>query len=176
MCISNLGNNISFMKLKEKYKNRNMLMHSCYCVFISVTGGFVQMLKDLKNLLKMSLKILFIKRKRKISFHLLPFLVFGPFPSAGPSPPRSPAQPPPPCALRGPASAPAQPRSSPAFCGRPATVAAPPSPAADAWAPPVGAVSFPARLGNRPRPAPEQPPPTHCASWERFPPLLGLDK
>ena len=73
-----------------------MLMHSCYCVFISVTGGFVQMLKDLKNLLKMSLKILFIKRKRKISFHLLPFLVFGPFPSAGPSPPRSPARPPPP--------------------------------------------------------------------------------
>jgi len=49
-----------------------MLMHSCYCVFISVTGGFVQMLKDLKNLLKLSLKILFIKRKRKISFHFLP--------------------------------------------------------------------------------------------------------
>jgi len=41
------------------------LMHSCYCVFISVTGGFVQMLKDLKNLLKMSLKILFIKKKKK---------------------------------------------------------------------------------------------------------------
>ena len=49
-----------------------MLMHSCYCVFISVTGGFVQMLEDLKNLLKLSLKILFIKRKRKISFHFLP--------------------------------------------------------------------------------------------------------
>jgi len=46
-----------------------MLMHSGYCVFISVTGGFVQMLKDLKNLLKLSLKILFIKRKKKISFH-----------------------------------------------------------------------------------------------------------
>ena len=43
-----------------------MLMHSCYCIFISVTGGFVQMLKEFKNLLKMSLKILFIKRKRKI--------------------------------------------------------------------------------------------------------------
>jgi len=42
-----------------------MLMHSCYCIFISVTGGFVQMLEDFKNLLKMSLKILFIKRKRK---------------------------------------------------------------------------------------------------------------
>ena len=42
-----------------------MLTHSCYCIFISVTGGFVQMLKDFKNLLKMSLKILFIKRKRK---------------------------------------------------------------------------------------------------------------
>jgi len=35
-------------------------------------GGFVQMLEDLKNLLKLSLKILFIKRKRKISFHFLP--------------------------------------------------------------------------------------------------------
>jgi len=49
-----------------------MLMHSCYCVFISVTGGFVQMLKDLKNLLKLSLKILFIKRKKE---NFLPFLL-----------------------------------------------------------------------------------------------------
>ena len=54
-----------------------MLMHSCYCILISVMGGFVQMLKDFKNLLKMSLKILFIKKK-EISFHLLPFLTFGP--------------------------------------------------------------------------------------------------
>ena len=114
------------------------------------------------------------KKKKRIIFSL-PFLVFGPFPSAGPSPPRSPAQPPPPCALRGPASAPAQPRSSPAFCGHPATVRRP-FLLTDRPGPPVGAVSFPARLGNRPRPAPEQPPPTHCASWERFPPLLGLDK
>jgi len=55
-----------------------MLMHSCYCVFISVTGGFVQMLKDLKNLLKMSLKILFIKRKKRKFPSIPPFLRFGP--------------------------------------------------------------------------------------------------
>ena len=94
MCISNLGNNISFMKLKEKYKNRNMLMHSCYCIFISVTGGFVQMLEDFKNLLKMSLKILFIKRKRKNEhlpplshFGLLAQLPDGPLPSLPSTPP-----------------------------------------------------------------------------------------
>ena len=71
-----------------------MLMHSCYCVFISVTGGFVQMLKDLKNLLKMSLKILFIKRKRKNEhlpplshFGLLAQLPDGPLPSLPSTPP-----------------------------------------------------------------------------------------
>ncbi|XP_066375347.1 uncharacterized protein [Miscanthus floridulus] len=44
-----------------------------------------------------------------------------------------------------------------------------PHPAADARAPPVGAVPYPAQLGNRPRPASEQPPPTLRASWERPP-------
>ena len=52
------------------------------------------------------------KKKKRIIFSL-PFLVFGPFPSAGPSPPRSPAQPPPLARyaaqhLRRPSPAPAQ--------------------------------------------------------------------
>ena len=68
MCISNLGNNISFMKLKENTRIETcdafMLLRIYFC-----DGCFIQMLKDLKNLLKLSLKILFIKRKRKISFH-----------------------------------------------------------------------------------------------------------
>ena len=72
-----------------------MLMHLCYCIFISVTGGFVQMLKDFKNLLKMSLKILFIKRKRKIPSISSPSshsacMAFFPRPSTSPSPARLP--------------------------------------------------------------------------------------
>ena len=116
------------------------------------------------------------KKKKRIIFSL-PFLVFGPFPSAGPSPPRSPAQPPPPCALRGPASAPAQPRSSPAFCGRPATAAVSSSRPQPLTA--RARVSAPspssARLGNRPR---ERLSNRRPRSWRRgsIPPLLGLDK
>ena len=76
-----------------------MLMHSCYCIFISVTGGFVQMLKDFKNLLKMSLKILFIKRKRKFPSISSPSshsacMAFFPRPSTSPSPARLPFFPP----------------------------------------------------------------------------------
>ena len=71
-----------------------MLMHSCYCIFISVTGDFVQMLRDFKNLLKMSLKILFIKRKREFpSIPPLPlirphghFFPRGPAPQPAPQP------------------------------------------------------------------------------------------
>ena len=63
-----------------------MLMHSCYCIFISVTGGFVQRLKDFKNLLKMSLKILFIKRKRENSFHSSPSSHSAPWPFLSPRP------------------------------------------------------------------------------------------
>ena len=142
-----------------------MLMHSCYCIFISVTGGFVQMLKDSKNLLKMSLKILFIKRKRK--FSSIPSLPqFRPTglsfrqPSSAyrwrtvPAQPRQPSNP---------ASRSAQPsrRSRPSSHAprrrqpssrSPATpTPAPgnrPRPAADARAPPVGAAP------NLPRPAP----------------------
>ena len=105
-----------------------MLMHSCYCVFISVTGGFVQMLKDLKNLLKLSLKILFIKTKKE---NFLPFLLssdsarwFSSFRSA-----QLRAQP-----------SPAAARSAPARQL--------PRPAADARAPSVGAAP------NLPHPAP----------------------
>jgi len=63
-----LGSNISFIKLKENARIETcdafMLLRIYFC-----DGCFIQMLKDLKNLLKLSLKILFIKRKRKISFH-----------------------------------------------------------------------------------------------------------
>ncbi|XP_066333729.1 predicted GPI-anchored protein 58 [Miscanthus floridulus] len=50
-----------------------------------------------------------------------------------------------------------------------------PRPAADARAPPVGAVPYPARLGNRPLLALQQPPPRR-ASWARPPVALGLVK
>ena len=126
-----------------------MLMHSCYCVFISVTGGFVQRLKDFKNLLKMSLKILFIKRKRK--FPSIPSLPQ--FRPAGlsfrqpnlayrwrtvPAQPRQPSNP---------TSRSAQPSSRSLAAPAPAPGNRP-RPAADARAPPVGAAP------NLPRPAP----------------------
>ena len=89
-----LGSNISFIKLKENARIETcdafMLLRIYFC-----DGCFIQMLKDLKNLLKLSLKILFIKRKRKISFHSsLPqirpagfsFFSAGPAPSRGPAP------------------------------------------------------------------------------------------
>ena len=88
-----LGSNISFIKLKENARIETcdafMLLRIYFC-----DGCFIQMLKDLKNLLKLSLKILFIKRKRKISFHSsLPqirpagfsFFSAGPAPSLGPA-------------------------------------------------------------------------------------------
>jgi len=127
-----------------------MLMHSCYCVFISVTGGFVQMLKDLKNLLKLSLKILFIKRKKRKFPSIPPFLRFGPlvffFPLAQllPAAQHRSQQP----------SSPSLPRSaqlraqpSPA-AARSAPARQLPRPAADARAPSVGAAP------NLPHPAP----------------------
>jgi len=68
-----------------------MLLHIYFC-----DGCFIQMLKDSKNLLKMSLKILFIKRKKEIPFHSLlsPFRPAGhSFPAvlAWPASPSSPA-------------------------------------------------------------------------------------
>ena len=89
-----LGSNITFIKLKENARIETcdafMLLRIYFC-----DGCFIQMLKDLKNLLKLSLKILFIKRKRKISFHSsLPqirpagfsFFSAGPAPFRGPAP------------------------------------------------------------------------------------------
>ena len=119
-----------------------MLMHSCCCIFISVMGGFVQMLKDFKNLLKMSLKILFIKRKRK--FPSIPSLPL--FRPAGPSL-RWPSSPLLPCAPQPPAShGPA--RSRPSYRRRslgPARAQLPPralhrASAASNLAPPVRAI------------------------------------
>jgi len=134
-----------------------MLMHSCYCIFISVTGGFVQMLKDFKNLLKMSLKILFIKRKRKfpsippfplirpagLSFRaaqLPPLLAFSSLPACRPSP-------------RGPAAH-QQPSAalSSSLTGR-ARLSAPP----------------PTSRIPRPLPVKAEPPFSALASWERPP-------
>ena len=154
-----------------------MLMHSCYCIFISVTGGFVQMLKDFKNLLKMSLKILFIKRKRKIpSIPPLPLIrPHGHFFPRVPSP--QPAPQPTPFPL-GPASRQQPSRASPAariVPAQPRRTRQLPRPAADARVPPVGAVPYPARLGNRPLLALQQPPPRR-ASWARPPVALGLVK
>ena len=81
-----------------------MLLHIYFC-----DGCFIQMLKDSKNLLKMSLKILFIKRKREIpSIPPLPLIrpmaIFFPRPSTAASAPAHPFP-------LGPA-APAQPRAS----------------------------------------------------------------
>ena len=144
-----------------------MLMHSCYCVFISVTGGFVQMLEDLKNLLKLSLKILFIKRKKENFLPFPPFLRFGPLVfllSAGPVPSCGPApQPaaqlafPPPL---GPATRPAQqPRASasPAPGNYRAQLL---TPGPHLSAPP------PTSRVQRPLPVKAEPPPRR-ASWER---------
>ena len=134
-----------------------MLMHSCYCIFISVTGGFVQMLKDFKNLLKMSLKILFIKRKRKfLSIPSLPQ-----FRPAGLS-------------FRGPAPAPAG--SPPLFPARP-SYARPsnyrrraPSPRAQPLTPgPHLSAPPPTSRVPRPLPVKAEPPFSALASWERPP-------
>ena len=164
-----------------------MLMHSCYCIFISVTGGFVQMLKDFKNLLKMSLKILFIKRKREFpSIPPLPLIrpmaIF--FPAAQhrsqrPSPP-FPARPSfvpaaQPRAPRWPSRAspaartvPAQPRQPSSRAPRrrphPATARAQPlTPGPHLSAPP------PTSRIPRPLPVKAEPPFSALASWERPP-------
>ena len=124
-----------------------MLMHSCYCIFISVTGGFVQMLKDFKNLLKMSLKILFIKRKRKIpsisspSSHsaCMTFFSRGPAPAPAqlPSPPL--LQQPPPLRPLGPAGPAPPARNAPAHLARNCRRAFLSPSAADSLAPAVRA-------------------------------------
>ena len=160
-----------FYEIKRKYKNRNMLMHSCYCIFISVTGGFVQMLKDFKNLLKMSLKILFIKRKRKIpSIPPLPLIrPHGHFFPRGPAP--QPAPQPTPFPL-GPASrqrpSRAQPSSrAPRRRPQPATARAQPlTPGPHLSAPP------PTSRVPRPLPVKAEPPFSALASWERPPRAL----
>ena len=134
----------------------------------------------------MSLKILFIKRKRENSFHSsLPHIrPAGPslfFSSRGPAPQpaaqlaspfsRSPQL--------APAAQPRRPsRASPAartVPAQPRRTRQLPGPAADARVPPVGAVPYPARLGNRPLLALQQPPPRR-ALWARPPVALGLVK
>ena len=135
-----------------------MLMHSCYCIFISVTGGFVQMLKDFKNLLKMSLKILFIKRKRENSFHSSPSSHSAPWPFLSPRPSTT-------------ASAPAHP-----FPARPsfAPAAQPRAPRRPSRAQPLTPgphLSAPPPTSRVPRPLPvkAEPPFSALASWERPP-------
>ena len=155
-----------------------MLLHIYFC-----DGCFIQMLKDSKNLLKMSLKILFIKKKG-ISFHSSPssqtahghFFPTAQHRSQRPSPP-FPARP-----SFAPAAQPRAPRrpsrASPAariVPAQPRRTRQLPRPAADAQAPPVDAVPYPARLGNRPLLALQQPPPRR-ASWARPPVALGLVK
>ena len=144
-----------------------MLLHIYFC-----DGCFIQMLKDSKNLLKMSLKILFIKRKKEIPFHSLlsPFRPLATLsPPAWPGllaqvPPR-PARlplflPPPVPSWAGPASRPAQqPRASaspaPGNCR-----AQPLTPGPHLSAPP------PTSRVQRPLPVKAEPPPRR-ASWER---------
>ena len=168
-----LGSNITFIKLKENARIETcdafMLLRIYFC-----DGCFIQMLKDSKNLLKMSLKILFIKRKRENSFHSSlphirpagPSFYFFPRPStAASSPARLPLFPARPSSRQPPNRAGPAARTVPA---QPRRTRQLPRPAADARAPPVGAVPYPARLGNRPLLALQQPPPRR-ASWERPP-------
>jgi len=139
------------------------------------------MLKDSKNLLKMSLKILFIKRKKGKFLSFLPsshsarwpLSFFFPRPStAASSPARLPLFPARPSSRQPPNRAGPAARTVPA---QPRRTRQLPRPAADARVPPVGAVPYPARLGNRPLLALQQPPPRR-ASWARPPVALGLVK
>ena len=147
-----------------------MLMHSCYCIFISVTGGFVQMLEDFKNLLKMSLKILFIKRKRKFPSISSPSSLSAQHQPQPSSPPffSRPAQ------LRA-AQQPRQPRPAQQLrlhphqaTAGPAPRACFPRPAADSPTPPVSASPTSARALGTARPCREAAT-AALASWERPP-------
>ena len=153
-----------------------MLMHSCYCIFISVTGGFVQMLKDFKNLLKMSLKILFIKRKRENSFHSSPSSHSAPWPFLSPRPSTTASAPAHPFPARpsfAPAAQPRAPRRpsraqpssrAPRRRPHPATARAQPlTPGPHLSAPP------PTSRVPRPLPVKAEPPFSALASWERPP-------
>ena len=135
------------------------------------------MLKDSENLLKMSLKILFIKRKKEISFHSSPSSHSAPWAFLSPRPSTAASAPAHPFPL-GPASRQQPSRASPAartVPAQPRRTRQLPRPVADARVPPVGAVPYPARLGNRPLLALQQPPPRR-ASWARPPVALGLVK
>ena len=164
-------------------------MHTCCCISFCECLEFI---KDFKKNWSLNLKMDLEncrKRKRKESFFSPSLLEFRPagFPSAGPVSPSAAqlplllAWPAGPFLRAGPAalfppSARAQPRAarkaSAQHRSQPSRRAFLAPTAADRPAPLVGTVPFPAWLGNRPRPALQQPPPT-TGVVGASPPLLG---
>jgi hypothetical protein len=55
---------IFFTKLKFIIRFRNMLTHSCWCIWFTVMSGLTKILNEFKVLLKMISKMLWIKEKQ----------------------------------------------------------------------------------------------------------------